>query len=194
MHLPPEIFTIVHPYLSLHDISSLVLTNHEVNRWVDMNGVICEYYLTRQFKHDELAQVSCQYGYINLLMYLHRIKTTITEYAMPWASHDGHLDIVEFLYSVGADPTVDNNLAIRWASDEGHLDIVKYLCSVGADPTVQNNCPIKEASGAGRLDVVKYLHSVGADLTVQNNYPIRSANQGGHYSVVDYLLMNGATL
>jgi ankyrin repeat protein len=33
----------------------------------------------------------------------------------------------------GADVTADDNYAIRWASDNGHLPVVKFLIKRGAD-------------------------------------------------------------
>ena len=34
---------------------------------------------------------------------------------------------------MGADTKAYNNFAVRWASECGHLKVVKYLVSVGAD-------------------------------------------------------------
>ena len=192
MILPPEIFTIIHPYLSLHDISSLILTNHEVNKWVDMNDVIREYYLARENIIDDLVITACKHGYINLLMYLHRTKNVIPDDAIKWASIKGHLSVVKYLCSVGVDPTVDDNYTIQWASRNGHLSVVEYLRSVGADPTANDNYPIILASNGGHLPVVKYLYSVGADITARDNTPITLACQNGHLDVVKYLQSVGA--
>jgi len=180
MILPPEIFTIVHPYLHIHDISSLVLTCREVNRWVDMNDIIREYYLVERHDRNIIAHVACNQGYINLLMYLHRIKTTIQDEEIIWASLNGHLPVVEYLCSIGADPRIKNNTPIGSASSRGHLPVVKYLHSVGADPTADDNYAIRWASSQGHLPVVKYLCTVGADPTACNNYAIIWASHHGH--------------
>ena len=55
------------------------------------------------------------------------------------ASHNGHLNIVEFLVSHGANVNAKNNnnetpLHIAWKN--GHKDIVEYLVSHGANVTV----------------------------------------------------------
>ena len=49
------------------------------------------------------------------------------------ASVNGHLDVVKYLHSNGADITADNNYAIGLASENGHLEVVKYLHENGAD-------------------------------------------------------------
>ena len=214
MHIPPEIFTIVSDYISLHDISSLALTCSEVNRWIGMNDVIREYYLVECRKRAHPFSSACKYGYINLLMYLHHTGNVMLNKAIILASRHGHLPIVKYLHSVGADPTTKDNDPIRWAcvnghlsvveylhsigadptyesikraSSGGHLDVVKYLCSVGVDPTADNNAPIKIAVHNGHLDVVKYLHSVGANPTTVDNGPIKWASANGHNTVVEYL-------
>ena len=38
----------------------------------------------------------------------------------------------EYLVELGANIHADNNYAVKWASSEGHHDVVNYLLSVGA--------------------------------------------------------------
>jgi hypothetical protein len=192
MSLPPEIFTIIHPYLSLHDISSLVLTNSEVNEWVGMNEVIREYYLAKSDAVNSFVRYACMYDCINLMMYLHRTKNIIPTTSIILASAYGSLSVVKYLCSIGEDPKIDNNTPIQTASLNGKLDVVKYLYSVGADPT--NNYSIQWASECGHLSIVEYLCSVGVDPTSKDNLAIIRASQNGHLSVVEYLYSVGAVL
>ena len=53
-------------------------------------------------------------------------------YAMNWASEYGYLEVVKYLHSVGKECTTD---AINWASMNGHLSMVKYLHSIGKECT-----------------------------------------------------------
>ena len=55
------------------------------------------------------------------------------------------------------DITAENNYALNWASENGHLEVVKYLVKKGANVTAANNYPLKWASEKGHLKVVKYL-------------------------------------
>lgn len=80
------------------------------------------------------------------------------------ASRDNHLDIIQYLVSLGADVTADDNCAMRHASINGHLEVAKYLVSLGTDVTADDNCAVKWASENEHLDVVEYLVSVGATL------------------------------
>ena len=59
----------------------------------------------------------------------------MTKLSVRYASYNGHLDVVKYLVSQGADIRADNDEAVRWASFNGHLEVVKYLVSQGAlDP------------------------------------------------------------
>ena len=55
------------------------------------------------------------------------------EYALRYASENGHLFVVQFLVSEGADIHVDNEYALRYASRKGHLSVVQFLVSEGAN-------------------------------------------------------------
>jgi hypothetical protein len=60
-----------------------------------------------------------------------------------------------------ADIHVDNEYAVRWASENGHIEVVKYLVEeCGADIHVENEEAVRLASANGRLEVVKYLESL----------------------------------
>ena len=51
---------------------------------------------------------------------------------MDTASENGHLEVVQYLHSIGKDCTTD---AMDWASDNGHLEVVQYLHSIGKECT-----------------------------------------------------------
>ena len=59
------------------------------------------------------------------------------------------------------------------ASANGHLEVVKYLISVGANKEAKNkygDTPLLIATQKGNLEVVKYLISVGANKEAKNKY------------------------
>ena len=43
---------------------------------------------------------------------------------MDYASRYGHLEVVKYLHSIGAEST---KYAMDYASENGHLEVVKYL-------------------------------------------------------------------
>jgi len=53
-------------------------------------------------------------------------------YALGWASANGHLPVVKFLVEQGVDIHANNNQALIWASEKGHLPVVNYLNSLSA--------------------------------------------------------------
>jgi len=47
--------------------------------------------------------------------------------------------LCELPVDCGVDPSSDDNYAVRWASKEGHLDVVRYLCELPADRGVDRS-------------------------------------------------------
>ena len=106
--------------------------------------------------------------------------------AVIYASKNGHLDVVKYLVSMGANIR-NADYAVISASMGGHLDVVKYLVSLGAD----KDCAVEWASMGGHLDVVKYLVSMRANIHADNNCAVRYASANGHLDVVKYLVELG---
>jgi ankyrin repeat protein len=79
-------------------------------------------------------------------------------------SRYGHLQVVKYLVSQGANVHAYANYAVRLASENGHLKVVKYLVSQETDIQANNNQAVRWASEYGHLEVVKFLVSQGAEL------------------------------
>ncbi|EAX87669.1 sex-determining protein, putative [Trichomonas vaginalis G3] len=85
------------------------------------------------------------------------------------------------------------------ASQKGHLEVVEYLISIGANKEAKNKdgyTPLICASENGRLEVVKYLISAGADKEAKNNDGetalIKASIRGYRKPIIDYLITAGA--
>ena len=113
------------------------------------------------------------------------------------ASNFGHLDVVKYLISKGADVNMKNDdriggTALNIASYKGYLEIVKYLVEKGADVNMKNGRFGNTALiGVSNLEVVKYLISKGADVNAKNNdgsTALMIASREGHLEVVKVLV------
>ncbi len=88
---------------------------------------------------------------------------SIDNYALRWASTNGHLEVVKFLIDKGLtleDIRSQDNSAFIWASYFGNLEIVKYLVNKGLtldDIRSQDNLAFRYASRNAYLEVVKFL-------------------------------------
>jgi ankyrin repeat protein len=58
--------------------------------------------------------------------------TADDNYAIKYASYNGHLPVIKCLIENGADVT-SNDDAVHWASMHGHFPVVKCLIKNGAD-------------------------------------------------------------
>ena len=106
----------------------------------------------------------------------------------------GHLDMVKFFVSRGADVNAKNNYGLKWASYQGHLEVVDYLVSIGADIHATDDNALILASQEGKIDVVKFLLKNGANVNAQCNEAIFLANHYKHYEVAYHLILNGAPI
>lgn len=104
------------------------------------------------------------------------------------AAQLGHLELVQYLVELGADPQSDDNLPIKQACESGHLQVVKFLVEKGADIRAENDEALKRAAQNGRLHVVKYLVSLGADIL--NIVLIKLFDHFNNYEMVDYEMVD----
>jgi ankyrin repeat protein len=79
------------------------------------------------------------------------------DYALRWASGNGHKDVVELLLKNGVNVHADNDDALRWASANGHKDVVELLLKNGADVHANNDEARRWAANNGHKDVVELL-------------------------------------
>ena len=132
----------------------------------------------------------------------------IKNFLVPLAdiSHFGHLEVVKYLISKGADihAKVDNKInsyhegeaTLMIAASSGQLEIVKYLIAQGANVNNQGKyyaTALKSAASAGQLEVVKYLISKGANIAVkgESNTALFYAVMSGNVELVKYLIAQG---
>ena len=126
---------------------------------------------------------ACKLGYLPAVKrafiedkYRGDITLMVKNDAVIEVSKNGHLEVVKYLVSQGADIKTRDNYAVRWASRNGHLEVVKYLVSQGADIKTRDNYAVIWASRNRHLEVIKYLVSQGADIKDQNNKAVRLAS------------------
>ena len=114
-------------------------------------------------------------------------------YAIKWASKNGHLEIVKLLLQdKRVDPSANNNYAIKWASKNGHTEVVKLLLEdPRVDPSDYYNYAIRYASDNDHVEVVKLLlQDKRVDPSDMDNNAIRLASENGHTEVVKLLLQD----
>ena len=127
----------------------------------------------------------------------------IKNFLVPFAdiSHFGHLEVVKYLISKGADihAKVDNKInsyhegeaTLMIAASSGQLEIVKYLIAQGANVNNQSKyyaTALKSAAGDGQLEVVKYLISKGANISIDI---LVFAVGSGNVELVKYFIAQG---
>ncbi len=117
------------------------------------------------------------------------------------ACYGGHMELVKFLLSKGADietKFANGSTALFWSIPEGHIDIVKLLITKGADIQAKQNdgtTLLHIAAAFGQTEIAELLIDKGLDPnTKQNEWltPLVYAVLRGHRDVVELLLDRGA--
>lgn len=98
------------------------------------------------------------------------------------------LEHIQYCLDAGADVHALCDYALRYASSNGHVDTVKVLLNNGADVHARNNEALRYASYYGHTEVVKLLLDAKADVNSENNYALRYAIEKNHIKVVELLL------
>ena len=121
--------------------------------------------------------------------------------AIMFASHSGHLQVVELLLKKGADPNIHaiNGLtALIIASINGHLQLSELLLQEKADPNAHDNegwTSLMFASENGHLQLAKLLLKEKADPNAHGKEGWTSlmlASQNGHLQLSELLLKEKA--
>ncbi len=94
----------------------------------------------------------------------------------------------------------DGNTPLHWAVHEGYIDIVKYLVSIGADIHATNKNMYTSFAGACYLNdlvMVEYLFSLGSNIEVRDcdEYtPLIGSCQFDNIEIVQFLVSHGANI
>lgn len=106
------------------------------------------------------------------------------------ASH-GHLELVEYLLSKGADHSAWNGDPLRGAAEGGHLAVVKKLVEAGVDVNAQGGDALERAARNNHVAVGEYLISKGAKVGEDNHSALLEAARNGHLEFIQMLLDKG---
>jgi len=121
--------------------------------------------------------------------------------ALHYAAHQGHVEVVRFLYEAGArkyECGEDGSVPMRLAVRAGHVEVVRLLFEVGAHKDASNVsgwCPMHEAVGVGNVEVVRLLCEARAEIEgggARCQTPLGLAVFFGHSQIARLLLDAGA--
>lgn len=115
------------------------------------------------------------------------VEIRAPELCLCTAAFKGHLEVVKYLVSKGADVRWKSSRALQRAARMGHLNIVKYLVEVGSNIHADDDFAIAEATKMGHLEVVKYLVEQGSNLSSYGNRAVHNAIENGREDVLEYL-------
>ena len=81
------------------------------------------------------------------------------DYLLKESARAGHLDLVKYFVSHGANVRYLNDVSLQWAASNGHLEMVKYFIDKGCDVRSDNDLALNCAEQYSHTAVVVYLES-----------------------------------
>lgn len=123
--------------------------------------------------------------------------------ALHFAAHRGHLELVKFLVSKGADQAIrdiDGDIPVCWAIQGDKLDVVKFLASKGANlKNVSNHkeTMLHYAARWGSPAMVKWFLSKGLKPAIKNKFgqtPLFHAAGNKNFEIFKMLLTKDTDL
>ena len=151
-------------------------------------------YIDLQNENKSALIVSCFYGHLDLVKYLISVGANPIEtnnFPITFASRGGHIDIVKYLTLLGADPYVDNNINLCAAITSNNPFVIKFFIMFGCDPSSNNDLLMGIYCQYGNLDMVGFLHRFGVALNYQQLF---LATTNNHIDIMEYLIVNGVNI
>ncbi|PIO64023.1 ankyrin repeat protein, partial [Teladorsagia circumcincta] len=117
--------------------------------------------------------------------------------ALSLASENGHFDVLQVLYSNGADLNFDydGRTALMKAAKNGFLEIVEFLVAKGADVNYRSSngdaTALSLACSSGHKEIVKLLLKCGADPNIELKDGVTcvmEAARNGYVNIVEMML------
>ena len=108
-----------------------------------------------------------------------------------FAAYGGHVEMMRFLLSCGADPSSLDNHALKRASANGHLQAVVFLldeCCDKVDVHAEDDMALRFAATNGHLAIVQVLIDHGANAHVLDEFALISAASNNKIDLVRYLV------
>lgn len=135
--------------------------------------IVWNFRLGKDQKQNSIEQIVWN-RHLEVFQFLHSVGAyTGTDYFVVDAVSNlivqGRVEIIEYLYSIGWRPRLDNAhefsyliASIIVAAQSGYVDVIKFLHSIGIKMTVD---VMDGAISRGHFEVVEFLHSVGVKFT-----------------------------
>ncbi|AVL94507.1 ankyrin repeat protein [Moumouvirus australiensis] len=138
--------------------------------------------------------IACKFGHIDIVRYLHSQGANIIEddnKALIEACTGGHKIVVEYLLSKGANMYAKDNYPIIIATINGYLDIVSLFVSMNHNILGLIYIP---AIDNNQLEIVKFLRSSGLDIHIYHDYGLRKSAECNYFDLLKYLISEGANI
>ena len=156
----------------------------------EWNNIFIEDMLTKSSKNGHFEVVKFLFEELDKRKISEKISINS---AFQWACHNGHQDIIEYLYNnKKKDDGLDIIQSLELCCAKGHLSILEFIINKLDTKLYNMSRLITIASKNDQLNIIEYLISLGVDFKANNNAALISAAKNGSLRIVKYLINLGA--
>ncbi|KAJ3270434.1 hypothetical protein HDV01_007844 [Terramyces sp. JEL0728] len=138
----------------------------------------------------QIFKITLEIGNLDILKLLLK-ERDYTFDLVGFATMQNQPAIVEYLLSIGIDPTKNDCFCLRHAVKHQLLDIFKLLLIDNrVDPSIRNNYPIGKASELGNTEMVQMLLQRDVDPNDEDYYALKASYINKHFDIVNLLLQD----
>ena len=154
-------------------------TNANINSLDDISGSV----------YNEALQKAVQYGHFDILRRLKERFSHMTHVPLiTTASKYGHLQIVEYLISLGESATFYDSEPLIEALEHRRYDVARRLIELGANVSAKNNRALLHASEYGYTETVRLVIKPEHNDTIAYHQALVVASRKGYTEIVELLL------
>ena len=103
------------------------------------------------------------------------------------ASKHGKIDVVKYLFELGANIHFRNDAALRCAAENGHTEIVQFLLDKNSDIDAYDGYPLINACINNHIDVVRLLCERGVNIHKGDDLALKLAIRYDYVDIIRLL-------
>lgn len=103
----------------------------------------------------------------------HNFKINNLDNKFMYACLNGHIEVAKWLYELGVDIHIENDIFFRSSCSSGQIEVAIWLYELGANIHIENDEVFIRSCERGQIEIAKWLYELGANIHIGNDFAFR---------------------